>query len=183
MAELEALRPIGVLGDDRPENPWLLDLFTATRDGVHEADSWLPDDRRRRATMRILGRTTVLHGADTDLTWTEAVESTVVFGDALDTDPVLAAIKEAEWPGGAAAAELFGQRVAAAVGGAGLLHRRGGRSTRTAAPEELQAWLADQMPDVTVGAFMDDEPPATMAGQASGSGRADRARRRRRRTR
>ena len=50
--------------------------------------------------MRILGRTTVLYGADTSLTWTEAVESAVVFSDALETDPVLAGIKEAAaWRG------------------------------------------------------------------------------------
>lgn len=164
MAELEALRPVGVLGDDRPENPWLLDLFTATRDGVHEADNWRPDDRHRRATMRILGRTTVLHGADVDLTWTQAVESTVAFGDALDTDPVLATIKEAEsWRGLLLrnySVSAWRRLWAALVSSIGAADDHQDRS-----PEELQAWLADQMPEVTVGAFMDDELPATMAGR------------------
>lgn len=162
-AELEALRPVGMLGDDTPENPWLLDLFTATRNGVHDADSWSPDDRRRRATMRILGRTTVLHGAEADLTWTEAVESTVVFGDALDTDPVLAAIKEAEsWRGLLLrnySVSAWRRLWAALVSFIGAADDHKDRS-----PEELQVWLADQMPDVTVGAFMDDELPATMTG-------------------
>lgn len=164
MAELEALRPVGLLGDDKPENAWLLDLFTATHNGVHEADNWLPDDRRRRATMRIVGRTTVLHGADVDLTWTEAVESTVVFGDALGTDPVLAAIREAEsWRGLLLrnySVSAWRRLWAALVSSIGAADDHQDRS-----PEELQAWLADQMPAMTVGAFMDDKLPATMAGK------------------
>lgn len=164
LAELEALRPVGVIGDGKPENPWLLGLFTATRDGMHEANDWLPDDRQRRATMRILGRTTVLHGADVELTWTEAVESTVAFGDALETDPVLATVKEAEsWRGlllrnySVSAWRRLWAGLVTFIGAADDHEDR--------SPEELQAWLADQMPDMTVGAFMEGELPLTMAGR------------------
>ena len=143
--------PSACYSDDMPESPWLLDLFTATRNGIHEPGQWLPDDRRRRATMRILGRTTVLHGADTGLTWPEAVESAVVFSDALETDPVLAAIKEAAAVARAAAAELLGQRVAAAMGSAGPLDRPGGRSRRTAAQRNCRPGWPTRCRDVTVG--------------------------------
>ena len=50
--------------------------------------------------MRMLGRATVLYGTDTSLTWTEMVESAVVFSDAPQNDPVLADIGEAAaWRG------------------------------------------------------------------------------------
>src|SRR5258708_24757030 len=101
LPQLEALRPASLHSDDMPEAPWLLDLFTATCDGSHEPGRWQPDDCRRRATMRILARTTVLYGADTSLTWPDAGESAVVFSDALETDPVLAGIGQAAaWRGG-----------------------------------------------------------------------------------
>jgi hypothetical protein len=163
VAELEALRPVGMLGDDRPENSWLLDLFTATRAGAHKAGDWLPDDRRRRATMRILGRATVLHGADDDLTWTETVESAVVFGGALEEDPVLATIGEAEaWRGLLLrnySVSAWRRLWAALVSIIGAADEHLDRS-----PDELRAWLADQMPDMTVAAFMESELPPTMAG-------------------
>ena len=163
-ADLRALRPAGLLGDGRPENPWLLDLFTATRGGVHEPGDWLPDDRRRRATMRIVGRTAVLHGADTGLTWTEAVESTVVFGGPLDADPVLATVREAEsWRGLLLrnySVSAWRRLWAALVSCIGTADEHQDRSAA-----ELQAWLADQMPDTTVGAFTGELPATTQAGQ------------------
>jgi hypothetical protein len=162
-AELQALRPAGMLGDGHPENPWLMELFTATRAGVHEPGDWLPDDRRRRGTMRILARATVLHGTDTDLTWTEAVESTVVFGGALEEDPVLSGIGEAEaWRGLLLrnySVSAWRRLWAALVSCIGTADEHADRSAA-----ELQAWLADQMPDMTTGAFIDGELPATTQG-------------------
>ena len=159
-----------------PEIPWLLDLFTATRKGTHEPGQWQPDDRRRRATIRMLGRTTVLYGTDTSLTWTEMVESAVVFSDAPQNDPVLAEHRGSRGLARGAAAELFGQRVAAAVGCAGSTIGQADDSADRSA-EDLQTWLAGQMPGMTVRAFMADLPPG-MTGTASCSGRVDRAGRR-----
>lgn len=158
LPQLEALRPISLHSDDLPETPWLLDLFTATRGGRHEPGQWQPDDRRRRAAMRIIGRTTVLHGADTGLTWPEAVESAVVFSDALETDPVLAGIDEAAaWRGVLLrnySVSAWRRLWAALVRSIGHEDDSTDRSA-----EELQAWLADQMPSMTVRAFMDELPP------------------------
>ena len=163
LTQLKALRTVGLYDRDAPENPWLLDLFTATRQGVHDPGQWEPDDHRRRATMRILGRTTMLYGTDTSLTWPEAVESAVAFSDALETDPVLAGIEEAEaWRGVLLrnySVSAWRRLWAALVYSIGDEDSHGDRSA-----EELQAWLADQMPSMTVRAFM-SELPATMAGQ------------------
>jgi hypothetical protein len=160
--ELEALRPVGLFSAENPETPWLLDLFTATRNGMHEPGLWQPDDRRRRAAMRMLARTTVLHGADPNLTWTEAVESAVVFSDALETDRVLAGIKEAAaWRGLLLrnySVSAWRHLWAALVRSIGQAEDGADRST-----EDLQAWLVDQMPSMTVRAFMNELPP-TMAG-------------------
>ena len=162
-SELEALRPVSFHSDDLPEIPWLLDLFTATRNGVHDPGQWQPNDRRRRATMRILGRTTVLYGADASLTWTDAVESAVVFSDALKNDPVLAGIKEAAaWRGALLrnySVSAWRRLWAALVHWIGEADESADRSA-----EELQACLADPLPETTVRAFM-DELPLGMAGQ------------------
>ena len=121
--------------------------------------------------MRIVGRTAVLHGADTGLTWTEAVESTVVFGGPLDADPVLAAVREAEsWRGLLLrnySVSAWRRLWAALVSCIGTADEHQDRSAT-----ELQAWLADQMPDTTVGAFTGELPATTQAGQ-TGPGRAD----------
>ena len=160
---LEALRPASFHSDDLPELPWLLDLFTATRNGIHDPEQWQPDDCRRRATMRILGRTTALFGADASLTWTDAVESAVVFSDALESDPVLASIGEAAaWRGALLrnySVSAWRRLWAALVYTIGAADESADRSA-----EELQAWLADPLPDMTVRAFMDDLP-AGMAGR------------------
>jgi hypothetical protein len=162
-SQLEALRPVSFHSDDLPEIPWLLDLFTATRNGIHDPGQWQPDDRRRRATMRILGRTTVLYGGDTSLTWTDAVESAVVFSDALESDPVLVDIEEAAaWRGALLrnySVSAWRRLWAALVYTIGAADESADRSA-----EELQAWLADPLPDVTVRAFMHGLPPG-MAGR------------------
>lgn len=162
--DLEALRPIGPRSDERPEIPWLLDLFTATREGLHEPAQWQPDDLRRRATMRVLGRATVLHGADTSLTWTEMVEAAVAFGDALQSDPILAGIDEATaWRGTLLrnySVSAWRRLWAALVRTIGSADEA---TDRTA--EELQTWLAEQMPvDMTVRTAMDELPPAMTGG-------------------
>ena len=158
LPQLEALRHVSLHSDDMPEIPWLLDLFTATRGGSHEPAQWQPDDRRRRAAMRILGRTTVLHGADTTLTWPDAVESVVVFSDALETDPVLSRIAEAAaWRGVLLrnySVSAWRRLWAALVRSIGPEEDSADRSAG-----ELQAWLADQVPGMTVRAFMDQLPP------------------------
>jgi hypothetical protein len=163
LPQLEALRNISLHSEDMPEGPWLLDLFTATREGSHEPANWVPDDRRRRAAMRILARTTVLYGAQTSLTWTDAVESAVVFSDALETDPVLAGIEEAAaWRGVLLrnySVSAWRRLWAALVRSIGQEEDSADRST-----EELQAWLAEKMPGMTVRAFMDELPPGMTGG-------------------
>lgn len=164
VGELEALRPVGTLVQDAPEIPWLRNLLTASRDGVHDPGQWRPDDCRRRATMRIIGRATMLHGADPDLSWTRVVESAVAFGDALETDPMLAGIREAEaWRGLLLrnySVNAWRRLWAALVRSIGAADEHADRS-----PEELQDWLAGHMPDSTVRAFIDSElPPTTTSG-------------------
>ena len=156
--ELEGLRPVGPQSTEWPEIPWLLDLFTATRKGTHEPGQWQPDDRRRRATIRMLGRATVLYGTDTSLTWTAMVESAVVFSDAPQNDPVLADIGEAAaWRG----ALLRNYSISAWRRLWAALVRTIGQADDSAdrSAEDLQTWLAGQMPDMTVRAFMADLPP------------------------
>jgi len=161
--QLQALGALSLHSDALPEVPWLLDLFTATRNSHHDPEQWLPDDRRRRATMRILGRTTVLHGTDTGLTWQEAVEAAVAFSDALETDPILAGIAgAAAWRG----VLLRNYSVSAWRRlWAALVHSIGPKDEhKDRSVQELQAWLADQMPLMTVRAFMDELPPGMTGG-------------------
>jgi hypothetical protein len=161
--ELEGLRSVGPQSSEQPEIPWLLDLFTATRNGIHEPGQWQPDDLRRRATLRILGRATLLHGADTSLSWTELVESAVAFSAALDSDPVLAGIEEAAaWRGMLLrnySVSAWRRLWAALVRTIGPADESADRSAA-----ELQDWLVGKMPGMTVRTAMDELPPGMTEG-------------------
>jgi hypothetical protein len=162
-AQLEALQPAGLQSEDVPEVSWLRDLFTATRGGLHEADEWQADDRRRRAALRMIGQTTVLYGAETELSWEEAVQSAVVFGDQIKTDPVLAGIREMSgWRGVLLRNYSVGAWRRLWAGLVKTIGEDGEDSDRS--QEELRAWLADQMPSGTVQAFVDDLPSSTAGG-------------------
>ena len=86
------------------------------------------------------------------------VESAVVFSDALQNDPVLADIGEAAaWRG----ALLRNYSISAWRRLWAALVRTIGQADDSAdrSAEDLQTWLAGQMPDTTVRAFMADMPP------------------------
>ena len=161
-AELEGLRSVGPQSTERPENPWLLDLFTATRKGMHEAGQWQPDDLPQAGDHADSRPGDGAAWRRYHLTWTEMVESAVVFSDALQTIRFWRASRKPSLARGAAA-ELLGQRVAAAVGRAGPPIGSADESADRSA-EELQAWLAEQMPDMTVRASMDELPPGMTGG-------------------
>ncbi|WP_157431953.1 hypothetical protein [Actinomadura hibisca] len=150
--QIEALEPLTLTAQEQPEGPWLRDLFTATRNGSHDPDAWETDDRRRRGALRIVGRATVLDGHSDE----DAVRSVVAFGNRAATDPVLAAIPEVmDWRGvllrhySVGAWRRLWATLVSAIDDSG--------------PQELRDWLAGQMPDQTVRAFM-NELPDTMAG-------------------
>lgn len=160
---LEALRPVTPQAGDAPEVPWLRGLFTATSDGRHAPDAWEPDDRRRRAAFRMLGRATALYGTETDQSWEEIVRSAVVFGDRVETDPVLSGIHGVSgWRGvllrhySVGAWRRLWAGLVASIGAEG--------DDADSSQEELREWLADEMPDEPVRAFMDKLPPTTADG-------------------
>ncbi|SDH11182.1 hypothetical protein [Pseudonocardia oroxyli] len=65
----------------------LRELFTATRTGVHDPESWEITDLTRRATMRILLRAKQLSPGEP---WSVALRQALAFGPGATEDPVLA---------------------------------------------------------------------------------------------
>ncbi|EHR51647.1 hypothetical protein SacmaDRAFT_3427 [Saccharomonospora marina XMU15] len=127
-------------------------LFTATRAGSHVPGEWLGNDRTRRATMRILARSVQLRAADG---WVDAMRSAVAFGDALSSDPVLSNEERAlAWRGlllrhfsVGAWRKLWAQLVDHVQSGAG-----------SATKDDLYAWIAQDLSDVSVQQFVHGLP-------------------------
>ncbi|MCP9948333.1 hypothetical protein [Actinomadura madurae] len=161
-ARLGALAPLAMQAPEHPEVPWMRGLFTATRDGRHNPEEWGPDDRRRRATFRMLGRAVELHGGDAVLGWEVCVRSAVAFGPETETDPVLRGIGNVlGWRGLLLrnySVSAWRRLWAALVRSIGS---QDGEADR--ALGELRAWLADPMPATSLRACL-DELPDTMTG-------------------
>jgi hypothetical protein len=163
MDDLHSLGSLALQAESAPEVPWLGGLFSATSKGHHEPDAWRADDRRRRASMRMLGRAIVLYGHEADQSWDDTVRSAVAFGDQIETDPVLSGIREVVgWRGillrhySVGAWRRLWASLVRSIGTEG--------EDADSSAEELRSWLADQMPGAkTVGAFLADLPPTTFA--------------------
>ncbi|MGP4030266.1 hypothetical protein [Actinomadura sp. 3N407] len=160
---LRVLAPLAMQVPERPEVSWMRGLFTATRHGRHDPEEWGPDDRRRRATFRMLGRAVELHGGDAALGWEVCARSAVAFGPETETDPVLRGIDNVlGWRGLLLRNYSVGawRRLWAAL--VRSIGPQDGEADRSLA--ELRAWLADPMPATSLRACL-DELPDTMAGE------------------
>ncbi|MET7480869.1 hypothetical protein ABZT17_41995 [Streptomyces sp. NPDC005648] len=157
-ADLEEARQAALGVPSEAERDWLTDILTATRGGApHTPGDWEAPDRTRRATLRILARAIELDGPAGG-GYQETMRSAVAFGEALTTDPVLAAIPEAAgWRGvllrhySVGAWRRLWAALVAAVGS------KDGEADRSA--EELRDWLAQQAPEGTVRGLLDRLPP------------------------
>ncbi|MGW2308319.1 hypothetical protein [Actinomadura luteofluorescens] len=161
-ARMQALAPLAMQAPERPEVPWMRELFTATRNGRHDPEEWGSDDRRRRATFRMLGRAVDLHGGEDALGWEEYARSAVAFGSEAETDPVLRGVDNVlGWRGLLLrnySVSAWRRLWAALVRSIGSQDGEADQSL-----EELRAWLADPMPATSLRACL-DELPDTMTG-------------------
>ncbi|WP_461002330.1 hypothetical protein [Streptomonospora sediminis] len=159
--QLRELRPVTIQAEQTPEILWLAELFAACRSGRHDPEEWEPVGRRRRAALRILARTAILHPAEAAQNWEEAVRSAVVFGEGAEMDLVLRDIDEVwAWRGMLLRHYSVGawRRLWAA-----LVRRIGAEGEDAdASHQELRDWLAEQMPAMTVRQCM-AELPGTLA--------------------
>ncbi|MGW3520208.1 hypothetical protein [Streptomyces hydrogenans] len=140
------------------EREWLAALLTATAGGAHRADAWEATDRTRRATLRVLARSVVLHGGDSPAM---ALRETVAFGPLLAEDPVLSAIPEAAaWRGLLLrhySVSAWRRLWADLVAEVGADDGPDGARDRSAA--DLRDWLCDRVPDGTVARALDELGP------------------------
>ncbi|MFI7534820.1 hypothetical protein [Streptosporangium sp. NPDC049376] len=155
--ELAALKDVTLQSERRPEAPWMVDLFTASRAGRHDPAEWEPDDLIRRASLRVLARAVELYGAEGG-SFEEVLRSAVAFGDQIDVDPVLSSIEQSQgWRGvllrhySIGAWRRLWAALVASIGG------EDGDADRTR--DELRAWLADQLDDMPVGVVLDELGP------------------------
>ncbi|GAA2661423.1 hypothetical protein LV78_002177 [Actinosynnema pretiosum] len=156
-AGVDGLAALAIESQGTPDLPPLVDLFTATRHGRHRPEDWSGDDRTRRATLRLLAR-----AVQRDPAWSPGVafRSYLSYGDALDTDPVLAGEERAEaWRG-----VLLRHR---SVGAwrrlwASLVEQvidAGGTATR----EDLHEWISSEVSATTVRGFAGTLPTSIAA--------------------
>ncbi|TYK44602.1 hypothetical protein [Actinomadura decatromicini] len=163
-ARLEALAPLAMQAAEYPEARWMRELFTATSNGRHDPEEWGPDDHRRRATFRILGRSVHLHGGDATFGWEESVKSAVAFGHEAETDPVLRRVDNLlGWRGLLLrnySVSAWRRLWAALVRSIGSADGEADRSL-----DELRAWLADPMPAASLRACLAELPDTMADGQ------------------
>lgn len=155
--DLVSLAPVALQSGSQPEREWMVGLFTATRDGHHDPDAWEPDDRIRRATLRVLARSVQLYGAE-GLSFEETMRSAVAFGGHIVSDPVLASIEQSEgWRGvllrhySVGAWRRLWAALVQSIGG------EDGAADRTR--DELRAWISDLLPAMTVGRLLEELSP------------------------
>lgn len=155
--ELAALDAVTLPARSQPEREWMVGLFTATREGHHDPDEWEADDRTRRATLRVLTRSVQLYG-DRCSSFEEVMRSAVAFGHHLEDDPVLAGMQQSQgWRGvilrhfSVNAWRRLWAALVRSIGG------EDGAADRTR--EELRGWIAERLPDMTVGRLVQELTP------------------------
>lgn len=157
IGELAALDRVVLHSEYRPEITWMAGIFTATQGNQHDPERWEPDDRTRRATLRVLGRAVQLHGMS-EHSFEEMLRSAVAFGGQIETDPVLSSIEQSQgWRGVLLRHYSVGawRRLWAAL--VRSIGREGDDADRSR--DELRAWLADLLPSTSVGRALDDLMP------------------------
>jgi hypothetical protein len=125
------------------------ELFTATRNGRHDAHEWTGNDHTRRATLRILIRAVQLRPSTVN--WADALRECVAYGNTLDTDPVLSKEERAQaWRGVLLRHHSVGawRRLWAEL--VEQVRADGGSVTR----DDLHAWISSEVPEMTVRDFV-----------------------------
>lgn len=168
MALKRAPRPDDVAGfsvltdidDESPDVEPLRELLNATDNGIHNAHDWLPADRMRRSTLRILARSVQV--SPNPKGWRYTLADAVAYGDRIDQDPVLATERRpAEaWRGMllrhhsvGAWRELWSALVDRAL-----------RSPDPVSREELHDWIRGEVQATSLQAFVDNLPPVQSNG-------------------
>lgn len=138
-----------------PDLAPLRELFTATRNGRHDPDTWTGNDRTRRATLRLLARSVQLTLSRRD--WVDAMRACVAYGDTIASDPVLSdEAKHAQsWRGTLLRHHSVGawRRLWADL--VNQVIALGGTATR----DHLHQWISAAVPDMTVRQFVANCPP------------------------
>ncbi|OBG23523.1 hypothetical protein A5765_18820 [Mycolicibacterium celeriflavum] len=135
-------------------------LLTATVQGVHDPNHWLPSDVMRRSTMRILARSAQL--SPNPKGWQFTLADGVAYGDRLDVDPVLVEERrQAEaWRGmllrrhSVGAWRVFWSALVAEVL----------RAAEPVSRDELHEWVRGQVGTGSVADFADGLPPVQVDG-------------------
>lgn len=152
--EIDSIASLAMEKRGTPDLEPLRDLFTATRAGRHIAEDCTGNDLTRRSTLRLLARCAQLHPRQP---WTDSFRTTIAYGHALHTDPVLSLESErAEvWRGTllrhhsvGAWRRLWAKLVDQVREGCG-----------SATKNDLHAWITSEVPATTVRGFLAKCPP------------------------
>ncbi|OKH83303.1 hypothetical protein EB75_09955 [Mycobacterium sp. ST-F2] len=158
--DVAAYFDLTVVDDISPDIEPLRELLCSTNSGVHNADDWLPADRMRRSTLRILGRSAQV--CPNPKGWRFTLADGVAYGDHIDNDPVFVAERRQSeaWRGtllrhhsvGAWRA-LWSALVDEVISAADPVSR-----------EQLHEWARSQVGNGTVGSFVEGLPPVQANG-------------------
>ncbi|MBX7447201.1 hypothetical protein GR927_04310 [Mycolicibacterium sp. 3033] len=160
-ADIPDFTGLANIDEDLPDVEPLRQLLSATLEGVHDPDQWVPSDIMRRSTLRVLGRSAQVCASPRG--WRFTLADGVAYGDRIVHDPVFAEERrQAEsWRGmllrhhsvGAWRA-LWSALVSQVLSSADPVSR-----------EELHDWIRDQVGTSSVSSFVDDLPPVQLDGQ------------------
>lgn len=159
-SDVAAFSDLTVMGEMSPDIEPLRELLCATDGGAHNVDNWLPADRMRRSTLRILGRSAQV--CPNPKGWRFTLADGVAYGDHIDNDPVFAAERrQAEaWRGTLLRHHSVGAWRALWSALVDEVIRAGDPVSR----EQLHQWVRSQVGNGTVGAFVDGLPPVQVNG-------------------
>ncbi|TMS54785.1 hypothetical protein [Mycobacterium sp. DBP42] len=159
-SDVAAFFDLTVMGEMSPDVEPLRELLCATDSGVHSADNWLPADRMRRSTLRILGRSAQV--CSNSKGWRFTLADGVAYGGHIDSDPVFVSERRQAqtWRGMLLRHHSVGAWRA-------LWSALVDEVIRTADPvsrDQLHEWIRGQVGNGTVDSFVDGLPPVQANG-------------------
>lgn len=159
-SDIAAFSELTVMDDQSPDVEPLRGLLTATDRGVHKTNDWLPADRMRRSTLRILGRSAQI--SPNPKGWHFTLADGVAYGDHIDNDPVFVAERRQSeaWRG----MLLRHHSVGAWRALWSALVDEVIRAVDPVSREHLHEWVRGQVGEGTVASFVDGLPPVQANG-------------------
>jgi hypothetical protein len=160
-AGISGFAGLAKIEEDLPDTEPLRQLMSATVEGAHDPDHWVPSDIMRRSTLRVLGRSAQVCANTKG--WRFTLADGVAYGDRIDNDPVFTEERRQSeaWRGMLLRHHSVGAwRALWSALVSQVLH-----AADPVSREELHDWIRGQVGPGSISSFVDDLPPVQLDGQ------------------